>query len=567
MPGGLLNIAAYGAENIILTGNPTKTFFNATYKKYTNFGLQRFRIDYEGQRTLNFNSETEMNFKIPRYAELLWDTYLVVNLPDIWSPLFWTTDVSGCMTPYEFQWIDKLGAMMINEITVYSGANILSRYSGEYIEAAIERDDGGKKILWDRMIGGENRFTDPANAFQNGGFYPNANFLSAAATPTGFSGSDVQPSIKGRRLYIPLEAWFTYGGGKTALPLVALQYQEINIRIRLRSIKELYTILDVAGTITPVSTVTGKGQRKAPNAASAVDQLYWFLQPPQDPSGITIPAITPENITGMNRYIKKNNWDADIHLMSTYVFLSQDERRVFAANTHTYLVRETFQHDFLNIAGSRRVDIPCRDMVPSFLFRFRRSDANERNAWSNYSNWPFEGIQAVQPVDMSNDCTNPTLGFVNPFLFKQTSPLVDSSNLQNILLDMGILLGSEYRENILEEGVYNLVEKWIRTDGIAKNGLYAYNFSVRTNRDNYQPSGAQNMNKWQYVTFEFNTIQPPLDPSNNNVEVLCDPSGGIIGVRKDTWRLNKWNFDLRIWEERYNMIVIENGSIGLLIAR
>jgi len=35
MPGGLLNIAAYGAENVILTGNPTKTFFNATYKKYT----------------------------------------------------------------------------------------------------------------------------------------------------------------------------------------------------------------------------------------------------------------------------------------------------------------------------------------------------------------------------------------------------------------------------------------------------------------------------------------------------------------------------------------------------
>ena len=464
MPGGLLNIAAYGAENVILTGNPTKTFFNATYKKYTNFGLQRFRIDYDGQRTLNFNSETEMNFKIPRYAELLWDTYLVVNLPDIWSPFYWNPDVSGCMTPYEFQWIDKLGAMMINEVTIYSGANILSRYSGEYIEAAIQRDDGGKRILWDRMIGAEPRFKDPANAFQNGGFYPNANFL-LASPGEGFSRSDVQPSIKGRRLYIPLEAWFTYGGGKTALPLVALQYQEINIRVRLRPIKELYTILDVEHP----DPATGRGPRKAPNAASAVDQLYWFLQPPQDASGITIPAITPENITGMNRYIKKNNWDADIHLMSTYVFLSQEERRVFAANKHTYLVRETFQHDFLNVAGSRRVDIPCRDMVPSFLFRFRRSDANLRNSWSNYSNWPFEGIQAVQPADMSNNCTTPpTLGFVNPFLFKQTGPLVDSSNLQNILLDMGILLGAEYRENILEEGVYNLVEKWIRTDGVAK---------------------------------------------------------------------------------------------------
>ena len=516
MPGGLLNIAAYGAENVILTGNPTKTFFNATYKKYTNFGLQRFRIDYEGQRTLNFNSETEMNFKIPRYAELLWDTYLVVNLPDIWSPLFWTTDVSGCMTPYEFQWINKLGAMMIKEITVYSGSNILTRYSGEYIEAAIQRDDGGKRILWDRMIGAKNQFTDPANAFQNGGFYPNANFLSSPLP--GFSGSDVQPSIKGRRLYIPLEAWFTYGGGKTALPLVALQYQEINIRIRFRSIKELYTIRDVDGQLgTPPSFVTGKGPRKAPNPASAIDQLYWFLQPPQDPSGIVINPQGSEQRQNMARYIKKNNWDADIHLMSTYVFLSQDERRVFAANKHTYLVRETFEHDFLNVAGSRRVDIPCRDMVPSFLFRFRRSDANDRNEWTNYSNWGFEGIQPVPLVDMSNNCNG---GFAPP-IFKQTGPLVDSSNLQNILIDMGILLGSEYRENILEEGVYNFVEKWIRTDGIAKNGLYAYNFAVRSNRDGYQPSGAQNMNKWQYVTFEFNTIQPPLDTDNNNVDIRC----------------------------------------------
>jgi len=561
MPGGLLNIAAYGAENVILTGNPTKTFFNATYKKYTNFGLQRFRIDYEGQRTLNFNSETELNFKIPRYAELLWDTYVVVNLPDIWSPLYWTTDVSGCMTPYEFKWIDKLGAMMIKEITVYSGSNILSRYSGEYIEAAIQRDDSGKRILWNRMIGAKNQFMDPANAFQNGGFYPNANFLSNPSP--NFTGSDVQPSIKGRRLYIPLEAWFTYTGAKTALPLVALQYQEINIRIRFRSIKELYTIRDVENP----NPVTGRGPIKAPNPASAIDQLYWFLQPPQDPSGITIPPVSPENQQNMARYIKKNNWDADIHLMSTYVFLSQDERRVFAANSHTYLVKETFEHDFLNVAGSRRLDIPCRDMVSSLLFRFRRSDVNDRNQWSNYSNWGFEGIQEVQPVDMSNNCTTPTPGFINPFLFKQTGPLVDSSNLRNILLDMGILLGSEYRENILEEGVYNLVEKWTRTDGIAKNGLYAYNFAVRTNREIYQPSGAQNMNKWQYVTFEINTIQPPLDPDNNSVQVLCDPSGGIIGVRKDTWRLNKWNFDLRVWEERYNMIVIENGSIGLLIAR
>ena len=34
MAGGLLNIVAYGNQNVILNGNPTKTFFKSTYKKY-----------------------------------------------------------------------------------------------------------------------------------------------------------------------------------------------------------------------------------------------------------------------------------------------------------------------------------------------------------------------------------------------------------------------------------------------------------------------------------------------------------------------------------------------------
>ena len=37
---------------LYLNGNPKKTFFKATYNKYTNFGMQRFRLDYDGQRRL-----------------------------------------------------------------------------------------------------------------------------------------------------------------------------------------------------------------------------------------------------------------------------------------------------------------------------------------------------------------------------------------------------------------------------------------------------------------------------------------------------------------------------------
>ena len=88
MGGGLMNLIASSGSNPILNGNPTKTFFKTTYSKYTNFGMQKFRIDYDGLRTLRLCEESNFSFKVPRYADLLMDTYLVVNLPDIWSPIW-----------------------------------------------------------------------------------------------------------------------------------------------------------------------------------------------------------------------------------------------------------------------------------------------------------------------------------------------------------------------------------------------------------------------------------------------------------------------------------------------
>ena len=88
MPGGLLNLVVWGNQNVYLNGNPSKTFFKTTYSKYTNFGLQKFRLDFEGSRNLKLTEESVFNFKIPRYADLLMDTYIVVNLPNIWSPIY-----------------------------------------------------------------------------------------------------------------------------------------------------------------------------------------------------------------------------------------------------------------------------------------------------------------------------------------------------------------------------------------------------------------------------------------------------------------------------------------------
>ena len=64
MAGGLLNIVSEGNNNVILTGSPTKTFFKVAYSKYTNFGLQKFRLDYGGTRDLRLTDESVFKFKV-----------------------------------------------------------------------------------------------------------------------------------------------------------------------------------------------------------------------------------------------------------------------------------------------------------------------------------------------------------------------------------------------------------------------------------------------------------------------------------------------------------------------
>ena len=127
----MLNLVSAGQENIMLNGNPKKSFFTTTFAQYTNFGMQKFRVDYEGAKTLRMSEESTFSFKIPRYADLLMDTYISVNLPNIWSPIFPPQPQdgdAGKWAPYEFRWIQNLGAKMIRKISITCGNYTLQEY-------------------------------------------------------------------------------------------------------------------------------------------------------------------------------------------------------------------------------------------------------------------------------------------------------------------------------------------------------------------------------------------------------------------------------------------------------
>ena len=546
MGGGLLNLTAYGNENVILNGNPKKTFFSAVYKKHTNFGLQRFRIDYKGSRILNFNTPTVLDFKIPRYAEMLYDTYVCITLPDIWSP-FQEFNPSmqlggNQMKPYQFRWIEELGTNMIREVEVYSGPIILSKFSGEYLNCLKERDfSNSKKELWNRMTGNIKELNNPAFSGNRINVYPNAMYVDQ----TG-----VIPSIQGRKLYIPLNLFFS-DSSKMALPLVALQYQEINIKITFQPISHLYTINDVDA----VNNATGVSYRRAPNPNVLHHQMWHFLNPPQDISG----TLSLYDQT-------RNDWNTDIHLISTYIFLGQDERRVIATKPYKMLIKQIYEYEQLSVGGSQISEFDSKDMVINYMFRFRRNDVHLRNEWSNYTNWTYNNVEP-QKITNSLPLLNEKL-IKNPRNFYITGAVGDYFyNKKEIMLDMGVVLQGIYRENVLDAGIYDYVEKWKRTSGSAKDGLYCYNFCLDSERSIYQPSGAMNLNKFSKVSFEFNTLEPPVNTEPRLINIICDTNNNPIGFRKTTSDLNEYNYDLKIFEERYNMLIITGGRGELLQAR
>jgi hypothetical protein len=213
------------------------------------------------------------------------------------------------------------------------------------------------------------------------------------------------------------------------------------------------------------------------------------------------------------------------------------------------------------------------------MFYFQRSDVNLRNQWSNYTNWPFKNIpqnvtEAPSTGDYPNPDTEPGLPVtIGPGTNPDGTPsglyitgVYNPQNIQYILVALGILMDGQYRENILDEGVYNFVEKYVRTAGNAPSGLYCYNFCLNTDPFVTQPSGAMNMSRFTNIQFEITTISPPVDPYAQ-VLTICDPTtGDIVGINKPTWRIYNYNYNMYLIEERVNMVVFVGGNAGLLYA-
>jgi hypothetical protein len=362
-----------------------------------------------------------------------------------------------------------------------------------------------------------------------------------------------EPSIRGRNIYIPINMFFTLDS-RCAFPMIALQYNELYLTVTLRPIQHLFQVRDVFDSVNNYPHCQ-------PDFNQTQFNMYSFLQSP--PPDISIP----------NAYSNTTNtWNADIHLISTYCFLSEEESRRVAREDQIYLVKDIFEYNFQNVTGSQRIKLTSSAMVSSWMWYLQRNDVNMRNEWSNYTNWPYSHLPTdVVPAPVPKTIGGAASPGLNPVDntntgFFITGPL-SQYNQKEILQTVGIVLNGDYRENVLESGIYNYVEKYVRCAGGAKDGLYCYNFCLNTSPFEYQPSGAINMSKFRLVELDVTTYVPPVDVGTSNFTVIYDANGLPIATTKPNWKIYEYNYNMKVFEERYNIISFIGGNCGMLYAR
>ena len=180
-----MQLVAYGAQDIYLTGNPQITFFKVVYRRHTNFSMEAIEQTFNGSADFG----KRVTCTVSRNGDLMHKVYLQVTVPALAGAEIWGKN---------------LGQALIKYAEVEIGGQRIDKHYGDWMHIWNElSQEAGKKDGYDEMTGAD---------------------MAAASAETD--------------LYIPLEFWFCRNPG-LALPLIALQYHEVKINIEFRALSEL----------------------------------------------------------------------------------------------------------------------------------------------------------------------------------------------------------------------------------------------------------------------------------------------------------------------------------------
>jgi len=496
-----MQLVAYGAQDVYLTGNPQITFWKVTYRRHTNFAMESIEQTFNGQA--DFGRRVQCT--ISRNGDLAYRTYLQVTLPEISSD-----DANHA------RWLDCPGEQMVSMVEVEVGGQRVDRQYGDWMHIwnqltlTSEQEAG-----YHKMVGQTSQLTyltDPD-------FAEVASACSAAGVPEAVCAP--RKALPETTLYVPLQFWFCRNPG-LALPLIALQYHEVKINIELRPLDECLFAVDAINEANTDNKKASKAYSKSLVAASLyVD--YIFLDTDerrrmaQNPHEYLIEQIQftgAESIGSSSNKVKLNF----NHPCKELVWVVQPDAHV------SYCDMFTGQQDLHLSLGAQPFNYTDSiDTLPNSFAAYGEgsgffdSDGRMADTSANPTNAANAGVSDAGAFVLAETALNMHCWGENP---------VVTAKLQ---------LNGQDRMSEREGSYFDVVQPYQHHTRSPDTGINCYSFALRP--EEHQPSGTCNFSRIDNATLQLvvsaaaiatnNTAKVRVYATNYNVLRVMSGMGGL----------------------------------------
>jgi len=516
MSGALMQLATYGTQDFMLSGNPQISFFSQAYMRYTNFAIEQIEHPFD-----NDTFGSTLSCVIPHDGDLIHHLHFKIELSEL--AVGGTEDVNNLA-----RWVSYLGEIMIKEVNIKIGSITIDKHYSNWLHIWNKLTlSKSERELYNKMIGNVIELADPGyfvKAIDNA-----ANKIYLVQDIDSNNRTLSQARKPKYTLHIPLQFWFNRNPG-LALPLIALPSVDVKIEIKLNSVNKLYYYnLGVSGASAPTAPTISKASLLIDYVFLDTDERRRFANKKHEYLIDQVQEIT-DNVSAGN-YQKSVELTQLRHPVKELIWVAQ-------ANHVT---------DYSTLNSESNESAP---------------GGNGRGAqWFNYSNvhWPQGEEQYTNNGSSSIDYR---LGGTNmaqssgeytndeeyDFVYRDLiDDLPAGATINNPILSARLQVNGQDRIKEMPGSYFSDVQVHEHHPN-AHNciGINVYSFSLRP--EEYQPSGTMNFSRVNnaklYLKFDRNFIDSKI--SGNGSTVVGNTGASI-----------------KVYAVNYNVLKVSDGNAGL----
>lgn len=495
MTGGLIQLVAYGVQDLFITHDPQITFFKMVYRRHTNFSIEPVPQSFIHKP--NFGKK--VSCVISRSGDLIGQIHLVITLPKIPQVLTLTGAVD---TITKFAWIRRIGYGIIKEIEIEIGGQLIDRHYGEWLN------------IWSELVGPRNRDI--------------TKIIGDVPELTEYTSEKNE-----YKLYIPLQFWFCRSHG-LALPILCLQFSDVKINLELSDLTKCYTVLPThyiemdsdLVNLDPyeyieqnVNGVVAYGvyshydmlEKKlyytkiSKNKFQAINDSSFASYDAEKQRNLRVQYAIKGHTSKFEAYVKVNTDTSnpvlskafsynlprsivikDCFLLVNYIFLDADERLKFYRSNHEYII------DQLIYVGETSLDGPNRSV------KMGLSHPCKLIVW------------VTQLAYLLDKTVNDTFNYTDSYLYTDTGTFSGSSLVRYATIQFN----GHDRMSTRNNAYYNYVHPYQYFAYNPYEGIDIYSMSLLPSK--LQPSGSCNMSKID--TVQINLTLSSIITTNNQAK-------------------------------------------------